>query len=84
MREKLTPPKDMEFKGSMTVDPSKFSPDVQSKIFQAAGLQVSPEDVKDSQELIPHEVITEKEGVDEQGVPIKQKIAMSNPAGKLR
>ena len=84
MSEKLTPPKDMEFKGSMTVDPSKFSPDVQSKIFQAAGLQVSPQEASDAHELVPHEVITEKEGVDQQGVPVKQKIAMMNPGGKLR
>lgn len=76
MSEKLTPPKEMEFKGSMTVDPSKFSPDVQSKIFQAAGLQVSPEEATGDDNLSPHEVITEKEGVDASGVPIKQKISM--------
>ena len=76
MGEKLTPPKEMEFKGSMTVDPSKFSPDVQSKIFQAAGLQVSPQEATGDDALSPHEVVTEKEGVDEQGVPVKQKISM--------
>jgi hypothetical protein len=84
MSQKLTPPKEMEFRGSMTVDPSKFAPEVQSKIFQAAGLQVSPEEVTSAQELVPHEVTTEKEGVDAQGVPIKQKIAMINPGGKLK
>jgi hypothetical protein len=83
MSQKLTPPKEMEFKGSMTVDPSKYGPEVQSKIFQAAGLQVSPEEATDTHELVPHEVTTEKEGVDEQGVPVKQKIAMVNPGGKL-
>lgn len=76
MGQKLTPPKEMEFRGSMTVDPSKFSPDVQSKIFQAAGLQVSPEEATDDPSLVPHEVTTEKEGVDANGVPVKQKIAM--------
>ena len=38
MGEQLTPPTPMEFKGSLTVDPSKFSPDIQAKVFQAAGL----------------------------------------------
>ena len=76
MSEKLTPPKDMEFKGSMTVDPSKFSPEVQSKIFQAAGLQVSPQEATGDESLQAHEITTEKEGVDAQGVPVKQKIAM--------
>jgi hypothetical protein len=84
MGEKLTPPKEMEFKGSLTVDPSKFSPEVQSKVFQAAGLQVSPEEASGDNQLVPHEVTTEKEGVDAQGVPVKQKIAMMNPGGKLR
>lgn len=76
MGEKLTPPKEMEFKGSMTVDPSKFSPDVQSKIFQAAGLQVSPEEATGDDSLSPHEVVSEKEGVDANGVPVKTKISM--------
>ena len=76
MSEKLTPPKEMEFRGSMTVDPSKFSPDVQSKIFQAAGLQVSPEEATGDYSLSPHEVVSEKEGVDANGVPVKTKISM--------
>lgn len=76
MGEKLTPPKEMEFKGSLTVDPSKYSPEVQAKVFQAAGLQVSPAEASGDNSLSPHEVTTEKEGVDEQGVPVKQKISM--------
>ena len=76
MSGKLTPPKEMEFKGSLTVDPSKFSPEVQAKVFQAAGLQVSPEEATGDASLVPHEVTTEKEGVDEQGIPVKQKVAM--------
>ena len=82
MSQKLTPPKDMEFKGTVSVDPSKFAPDAQAKIFEAMGLNVAPQELQNN-ELIPHEVTTEKEGVDEQGVPVKQKIAMINPAGKL-
>jgi len=76
MSEKLTPPKEMEFKGSLSIDLSKFSPEVQSKVFQAAGMQVSPEEATGDASLVPHEVVTEKEGVDEQGIPVKQKIAM--------
>jgi hypothetical protein len=83
MSEKLTPPKEMDFKGSMTVDPSKYGPEIQSKIFQAAGLQVSPEEASDTHELVPREVTTEKEGVSSEGVPIKQKISMVNPSGRL-
>jgi hypothetical protein len=76
MGEQLTPPKEMEFKGTLSVDPSKFSPEVQAKVFQAAGLQVSPEEATGEQQLVPHEVVTEKEGVGADGVPVKQKIAM--------
>ena len=76
MGQKLTPPKEMEFKGTLSVDPSKYSPEVQAKVFQAAGLQVSPEEATGNQDLVPHEVVTEKEGVDESGIPVKQKIAM--------
>lgn len=76
MGQKLTPPKELEFKGSLAVDPSKFSPEVQSKIFQAAGLQVSPEEATGDASLQAHEVTTEREGVGPDGVPVKQKIAM--------
>ena len=76
MGEKLTPPKEIEFKGSLSVDPSKFSPEVQSKIFQSAGLQVSPEEAQNDQSLVPHETKVEREGVDAQGVPTKQVISM--------
>lgn len=75
MGQKLTPPKEMEFKGNVSVDPSKFAPEAQSKIFQAMGLEVAPQELEDHT-LAPHEVTTEREGVDEQGVPVKQKISM--------
>lgn len=83
MAQKLTPPPQIEVKASVTVDPSKLPPDAQSKAFQALGLQVSPQELTSASELVPHEVITEKEGVDANGVPVKQKIAMTNPGGKL-
>jgi hypothetical protein len=76
MGAQLTPPKEIEFKGSLSVDPSKFAPEAQAKIFQAAGLQVAPEELQGSADLSPHEVTTEKEGVDENGVPVKQKISL--------
>lgn len=83
MGQQLTPPKEMEFRGSVTIDPSKYAPDAQAKMLQAAGLQVAPEELQDDHSLVPREVTTEKEGVNEQGVPVKQKISMVNPAGKL-
>lgn len=83
MGEQLTPPTPMDFKGSLTVDPSKFSPEIQAKVFQAAGLQVSPEEAQGDQQMVAHEVTTEKEGIGADGVPVKQKIAMINPGGKL-
>jgi hypothetical protein len=76
MGQKLTPPQQMEFKGNLSIDPSKFSPEVQAKVFQAAGLQVSPEEATGDASLVPHEVTTEKEGVGADGIPVKQKIAM--------
>lgn len=83
MSQKLTPPKEMEFKGNVSVDPSKFAPDAQAKIFQAMGLQVAPQELQGDHSLVPHEVTTEKEGVGPDGVPVKQKISMVNPGGKL-
>ena len=84
MSAKLTPPQQIDFKGTISVDPSKYSPEVQAKVFQAAGLQISSEEATGDHQMVPHEVVTEKEGTDEQGVPVKQKVAMINPAGKLR
>lgn len=72
--KQLAPPPQIEMKGSITVDPTKLPPDAQAKAFQALGLQVSP------QELMPidqtHEITQEKEGIDENGVPVKQKVSV--------
>jgi hypothetical protein len=74
MLKQLQPPKEMDFKGSVTIDPSKFPPQAQSEMFQAMGLEVPPYTLQpDMQE---HEVTTEKEGVDAQGVPVKQKVSV--------
>ena len=83
MSQKLTPPKEIEIKGNVTIDPTKLPPEAQAKAWQAIGLEVSPQELTDSHELVPREVTVEKEGVDAQGVPIKQKTSMVNPSGKL-
>lgn len=72
--QKLAPPKEMEFKGSVSIDPSKFPPQAQAEMFQAMGLQVPPFALQP--EDMTHEVTTEKEGVDANGVPVKQKVSV--------
>jgi len=74
MAQKLTPPKDIEFKGSITVDPSKYPPDAQAKMFQAAGLEVSPTELHPEDQ--DHEITQEKEGIDAQGIPTKTKVSV--------
>lgn len=75
MMEKLAPPKEIEFKGSVSIDPSKFPSDAQAKMFQAMGLQVAPQELQPQEDI--HEIVQEKEGVDAQGVPTKQKVSYS-------
>jgi hypothetical protein len=74
MLKQLQPPKEMEFKGSVTIDPSKFPPQAQSEMFQAMGLEVPPFALQPEDQT--HEITTEKEGVDAQGVPVKQKVSV--------
>ena len=74
MLKKLQPPKEMDFKGSVTIDPSKFPPQAQSEMFQAMGLEVPPFSLQPQE--AEHEVVTEKEGVDANGVPVKTKVSM--------
>lgn len=83
MGQSLTPPKQIDGKFSVTVDPTKLPAAAQAKAFQALGLMVSPQDLQGDDSLVPHEVTTEKEGLGPDGVPIKQKISMVNPGGKL-
>lgn len=83
MGQQLTPPKQIEIKGNVSIDPTKLPPEAQAKAWQAIGLEVSPQELTDDHALVPHEVVTEKEGLDANGVPVKQKIAMSNPNGRL-
>jgi hypothetical protein len=74
MVKSLAPPKEMDFKGSVTIDPSKFPPQAQSEMFQAMGLEVPPFALQTQDQT--HEITTEKEGVDENNVPYKQKVSV--------
>jgi hypothetical protein len=72
--KQLQPPPQIEMKATVTVDPTKLPPDAQAKAFQALGLQVTPAEVTPQQQT--HEITQEKEGVDAQGVPVKQKVSV--------
>jgi hypothetical protein len=74
MLKQLQPPKEMDFKGSVTIDPSKFPPQAQSEMFEAMGLEVPPYSLQPQDAT--HEITTEKEGVDASGTPVKQKVSV--------
>ena len=74
MLKQLQPPKEMEFKGNVSIDPSKFPPEAQAEMFEAMGLQVPPYTLQPQEQ--EHEITQEKEGVDAQGVPTKTKVSM--------
>ena len=75
MAQKLSPPKEMEFKGNVSIDPSKFPADAQSKMFQAMGLEVPPDSLKPEEQT--HEITQEQEGIDANGIPTKTKVAVT-------
>ncbi len=72
--KQLQPPPQVEMKANVSIDPSKLPPAAQSKAFQALGLEVSPQDL--TPEEVTHEITTEKQGIDESGVPVKQKVSV--------
>jgi hypothetical protein len=74
MLKQLQPPKEMEFKGNVSIDPSKFPPDAQTKMFESMGLEIPPFALKPQDAT--HEITTEKEGVDASGTPVKQKVSV--------
>lgn len=74
MVKQLAPPKEMEFKGNVSIDPSKFPPQAQAEMFQAMGLEVPPYALETQDQT--HEIVQEKEGVDAQGVPVKTKVSV--------
>jgi hypothetical protein len=79
----LTPVPPLLPKVSVTAALDKAPPAVQAQGWQALGIQAGPDDFTSDDQLVPHEVTVEKEGVDAQGVPVKQKISTVNPGGKL-
>jgi hypothetical protein len=74
MLKQLQPPKEMEFKGNVSIDPSKFPPDAQTKMFESMGLEIPPFALQPQDAT--HEITTEKEGVDADGTPVKQKVSV--------
>lgn len=83
MAKKLTPVPPLMPKVSVTAALDKAPAAVQAQGWQALGIQAEPDDFAEANELVPHEVTVEKEGVDANGVPVKQKISQVNPGGKL-
>jgi hypothetical protein len=83
MKKKLTPVPPLIPKVSITGAIDKAPPNVQAQAWQAVGVQAGPDDFTTGDELVPHEVTVEKEGVDANGVPVKQKISTVNPGGQL-
>jgi hypothetical protein len=75
MLKQLQPPKEMEFKGNVSIDPAKFPAQAQAKMFEAMGLDVPPFALEPEDQT--HEITQEKEGVDENGVPVKQKVSVA-------
>jgi hypothetical protein len=76
MKAKLTPVPPVEAKFSVSAAIDKAPPSVQQQAWAALGVQAPPSDWEDQNMLQPHEVVVEKEGVDANGVPVKQKTAM--------
>lgn len=83
MAKKLKPVPPLPVKASASVAIDKLPPNVQVQALQAMGVMASPDDFTTPNEMVPHEIVVEKEGVDEQGVPVKQKISTVNPGGQL-
>lgn len=75
MVQKLTPPKEIEFKGTLSIDPSKYPPAAQEPMFEAAGLKLPPFALEPEDQT--HEVVQEKEGVDAEGIPTKTKVSVA-------
>lgn len=80
MAAKLAPPPAApEVKPGVTMAVDKLGPIAQVAVLQKEyGITVAPEDVQPTPDL--HEITQEKNGVDQQGVPVKQKISYSGAA----
>lgn len=77
MAQKLAPPPAMpEVKPGVTLAVDKLGPEAQSAVLQKEyGIIVAPEQTQPTPDV--HEIVQEKEGVDETGVATKQKISYS-------
>jgi hypothetical protein len=80
MAAKLAPPPaSPEVKPGVTLAVDKLGPIAQTAVLQKEyGITVAPEEVQPTPDV--HEITQEKEGVDEGGVPVKQKISYSGAA----
>lgn len=75
MAEKLNPPAAPEVRESISIPLDKMSPEVQAQILsQKYGLQVTAEQTDTTG---VHEIKQEKEGMDADGVPVKQVVSYS-------
>jgi hypothetical protein len=76
MQRKLTPVPPLQPKVSVTAAVDKAPPEVQAQAWQALGVEAGPDAFAPDNTLQPHEVTVEKQGVDAQGVPVKQKTSL--------
>jgi hypothetical protein len=68
-----------EVKPGVTMAVDKLGPVAQVAVLaKEYGITVAPEDVQPTPDV--HEIVQEKEGVDGQGVPTKQKLSYSGKA----
>lgn len=75
MVQKLTPPKPIDVKASITMDPTKLPPAAQAIAFERLGIQMPPMSLEP--ETQEHEVTEESEGLDPNtGVPVKRKVSV--------
>ena len=75
MVQKLTPPKTLETRVSLTGDITKLPPAAQSLAFEGVGIQMPPVTLQAQPQ--EHEVTEESEGLDPQsGVPVKRKVSV--------
>lgn len=80
MAAKLAPPPAMpEVKPGVSLAVDKLGPEAQSAVLQKEyGITISPEAVVPPEPNTDvHEIVEEKEGVDERGVPVKRKVSYS-------
>lgn len=79
MAQKLAPQAPPQGKASASVAIDKLGPQAQTAMLEKEfGVSVAPEEVQPTPDV--HEIVQEKDGVDEMGVPVRQKISYSGKA----